>query len=58
MKGLGIKIKHVDGGRNPSQAKRYEERHQMFTECMDSILQGDSELDIDTAIDRAVETMK
>ncbi len=58
MKGLGIKIKHVDSSRNPSQAERYAERHQIFTECMDSILQEDSELDIDTAIDRAVDTMK
>ncbi len=58
MKGLGIKIKHVDSSRNPSQSLRYEERHQIFTECMDSILKEDSELDMDIAIDRAVDTMK
>ncbi len=58
MKGLGIKIKHVDNVGNPSQTERYEERIQIFTECMDSILQKESEMDIDTAINRATETMK
>ncbi len=58
MKGLGIKIKHVDNVGNPGQAEQYEERIQIFTECINSILQKESELDIDVAINRATETMK
>ncbi len=57
MKGLGVKIKYTRTG-SPNQGERYTERHRMFTECLNGILQEDPDLDIDIAIDRAVEILK
>ena len=57
MKALGVKIKYTSVGK-PNQGGRYEERHGVFKERLDGVMNANSSLTLDEAIDETMFIIK